>query len=349
MKYISICIVASCGLEVLPRCLESIRTQDFDDYEVIVVDASDHMLTGESGRDLSWIAGYCSSTAGMDIRHAFVPSEYGKLEAVRKAVMKADGLYVLMLEPQDTLCPHALSSLHDLTCHDHPDIVEGNIRCQISLEPADGNASEVLDGLSRMESLVNSGRTGLLFGSDILEEFLSARSCRGCLTGRIIRTELMLSSLRMLSSQYAVHGYDYLIYFSAAYLAQSFLRTDTDVYVMRIGNDAAQGRRISTLRDWEHICLASSMYSSIYGILMKFRKNFSDEEFRQLEETAYFHLVQSVIELEKSVSEDVKPKAWKMLRDFWGEDVFDSVLADLRCKGIIDLKSSDSPQHLTRK
>lgn len=343
MKYISICIILTNGPEKLPRCLDSIGTQDFDDYEVIIVDSTGYRFTLEMEEQLSGIADCYGKSHGMDIRYAFVPSEYGKLEAVRKAVMKADGLYFLMLEPGDILCTGALSSLHDISNPDHPDIVQGNIRCNMIPEPDAQEDSDVMDGLERLEKLVNAGRKGLLLEDDILDEFLSAGSSRGCLMGRIMRTELMLSSLSMLPVQYAVHGYDYLIYFSVAYLARSFLGTDLDVYEMNIGEDVSTERRISSLRDWEQICLASSLYSSIYGLLKRFGKDLTDEEYVRIEEQSYFHLVQGIIDLEKSVSEEMRPQAWEMLRSFWGDDVFDSVLVDLCNKGILDLKSWDFP------
>ncbi len=98
----SIIIPAYNAEAFLPRCLDSIFSQEFDDYEVIVIN------DGSSDGTAVLLEGYASKYPNM---HVFTQSNHGMATARNRGVNVAQGDYILFVDSDDELMPHALSNL----------------------------------------------------------------------------------------------------------------------------------------------------------------------------------------------------------------------------------------------
>lgn len=87
----------------LRRCIDSVLAQDFTDWEMVLVDDGS---TDASGA-------ICDEYAARDARMAALHSPNGGLPLAREAALRqARGEYVMFLDSDDWLLPHALSTLH---------------------------------------------------------------------------------------------------------------------------------------------------------------------------------------------------------------------------------------------
>lgn len=117
MPRISILIPVYNVEKYLSKCIESVLKQDFQDWEMILVD--------DGSSDRSGII--CDEYATQDCRIKVVHKENGGLiSARREGVISSSGTYLVFLDSDDTLTDGALSFLYDSIVKGY-DIVKGSI------------------------------------------------------------------------------------------------------------------------------------------------------------------------------------------------------------------------------
>lgn len=85
------------------QCLESLLQQDFDDFEIVAVDDGS---TDDSGR-------LCDEKAAQKARIRVIHTENrGVTAARREGVEQARGEYIMFVDADDRLLPHAISTLY---------------------------------------------------------------------------------------------------------------------------------------------------------------------------------------------------------------------------------------------
>lgn len=98
----------------LERCLGSILSQNFDDYEIILVD------DGSTDASPEICDRYAKEKCSVRVIH----QENGGLSCARNAgLAQAQGQYVWFVDSDDWIEPDALSLLHE-ACHEQPDMVK---------------------------------------------------------------------------------------------------------------------------------------------------------------------------------------------------------------------------------
>ena len=118
----------------LNRCIDSVLSQSFDDYELILVD--DGSPDG--------CPAICDAYAQKDARIKVIHKENGGLVSARQAgIREAVGEYVFHLDGDDAICEDALESAYHIIREMHPDIVSFSYRRCIN-----GEIGEVVDDLA---------------------------------------------------------------------------------------------------------------------------------------------------------------------------------------------------------
>ena len=101
---VSIVIPVYNKAEYISNCLESILQQDFDDFEIIVVDDGS---TDDSGR-------ICDEKSAQDSRIRVIHTENGGVTAARrKGVEQAAGEYIMFVDADDSLLTGAITTLYN--------------------------------------------------------------------------------------------------------------------------------------------------------------------------------------------------------------------------------------------
>ena len=110
------------------RCIDSVLTQSFSDYELILVDDGSPDMCGE----------ICDEYAKKDERIKVIHKENGGLVSARQAGIKeASGEYVFHLDGDDAICPDALESAYKIISETNADIVSFSYKCSINNQTGD--------------------------------------------------------------------------------------------------------------------------------------------------------------------------------------------------------------------
>jgi abequosyltransferase len=116
MTLISVCIPSYNRAEVLSELLDSILTQDFCDYEIVIAEDNSPQRS-----DIRAIASHYSQCHRGRIRYFENSINYGYDGNIRKLVELANGRYVLFMGNDDLLAPNALRSIAEAV-HIYPNI-----------------------------------------------------------------------------------------------------------------------------------------------------------------------------------------------------------------------------------
>ena len=160
----------------LCRCIDSVLSQSFGDYELILVD---------DGSPDNCPA-ICDEYAKKDARIKVIHKENGGLVSARQAgIVEAVGDYIFHLDGDDAICDGALESAYEIINEMHPDIVSFSHR-----RVMDGEAGEVVHDLAD-EGLYNRDEIKeKLYPSLLCNE--SMRSLLYFLWGKAIKRELAI-------------------------------------------------------------------------------------------------------------------------------------------------------------
>ena len=161
----------------LERCIESVREQDFDDFELILVD------DGSPDR----CPGICDEYAKIDQRIKVIHKENGGLVSARQIGIKiAQGEYILNLDSDDAITSDTLLSAYKIISDTHPDIISFSYICC-----DEGVLGEVIsdsadEGLYNKEKIKSCILPQLLMGSNM-------NHMTYYLAGKIIKRELLIT------------------------------------------------------------------------------------------------------------------------------------------------------------
>lgn len=160
---VSIVIPVYNKAEYISDCLESILQQDFDDFEIILVNDGS---TDDSGK-------ICDEKAAQESRIRVIQTENGGVtSARRKGVEQAKGEYIMFVDADDKLFPNAIKTLYKAIEDSNADEVIGTYKDQY------GNCYD-------------SGWRGFTPCEPLIRNILSIKNSFCVLWGIIFRKELL--------------------------------------------------------------------------------------------------------------------------------------------------------------
>lgn len=205
----------------IKRCIESVLSQSFFDFELILVDDGSPDRCGE----------LCDECAKKDERIKVIHKENGGLVSARQAGIRAAvGEYVVHLDGDDALCPDALESAERIIRETDADIVSFSYRCSVN-----GRIGEVVEDLAE-EGLYNKQE----IARQIFPKLLSDKNMKHIfyfLWGKAIRREL--AAKHQLNVNPAISLGEDLSCIVPCYLeAESVYMCRKAVYLYTIRNDS---------------------------------------------------------------------------------------------------------------
>ncbi len=228
MKY-SIIVPVYNVEDYLPECVNSILTQKYDDFELILVDDG-------SPDNCPHI---CDSYAKEDERVKVVHKENGGLSDARNAGVKvATGDYILFVDSDDYWnCPHVLKKINDVLMERKVDLV------QFGQEKLYQNDNKIVTGPQRNLSQFNGLPTSQVLSHLILNEKLTISACSMAVSRQFfVDNDLyFLKGLKTEDLEWAIRMY-------VREPEWSFI--DEYFYVYR----KQRGDSISSTVDYKHLC-----------------------------------------------------------------------------------------------
>ena len=316
---VSVCIPVYNSEPVLRRCLDSVINQDFQDFEIIVVN------DGSAGTDKAGLT--CKKIvkqaqkaypAPLKTRIKYIEhrNNLGLLEARRTAVHHASGEYICNVDSDDALTPGALTVLYETAKTNDADIVQGKTD-MYSTDPSVMQEKSV----QKKQKEYNKLAPGVLSGSEVFYGFMIRQNHIGLLWAKLFRRETYLRAFSYIPFTNCVMAEDLLQYFFIAYEAKKYVGIQDIVYSYTVDTGISSSKKITDLSRWEQICSTANVFTIIFSAIKQFPQlMLSSEQMEAFRLQSRSYLVSNLQQLKSSVVPELQEEAHNLLCEYWGED-----------------------------
>lgn len=322
---ISVCIPVFNSEKMLRRCLDSVISQNFRDFEIVIVNDGS-AGTDENGSTCRKIVKQAEKDCKRLRKEKKLPavpfnytehrSNLGLLEARRTAVQNAQGTYICILDSDDMLLPDALAVMYEAALRSDADIVQAHT--DIYYENSDSSFGE---RIKEIDSRYNSVFEGELSGSEIFDSFLVAHSHIGLLWAKLIRRSVYLKALEHIPFTHCVMSEDMLQYFFIAHEAKKYVGIKNTLYRYTIDTGISSNMKITDLARWEKVCTTANVFAIIFEVVKEYPTGaFTDSQMEALRLQSRSYLVNNIQQMRSYVIPELQTEARAMLCDYWGED-----------------------------
>lgn len=351
---VSVCIPV-CGTErYLDSCLESVAAQDFEAIEIIVVDdggeeafspEEDALQAGQIVKAFKKRNKKRVSSVKF-IKHG---KNRGLVEARRSALYAAEGSYVMFVDSDDFLPPGAVRALFDVAEKTGADIVHGRTKVCMEGSVESGIASQALNEsfpllkkrAEEMDFKANRVFEGGLNGRRIFDEFLVETNICGFLWGKIFTRSLCLEAFSKIPPVFCTFGEDFLTFFFLSLFAQRYEGIEACVYCYNADTGISSNRTISSLAEWEKVCSTASVFTVLFNWIEDEASaapsssgqeslpaaELTEEETDKVRQMCRWYAANNLAQLDNAVDMRLREEAYRMLCDYWGVKMINSVKA----------------------
>lgn len=315
LPIISVCIPVFNTERYLEGCLTSVLNQDFSDFEIIVVsDCSKGK--DECGRDCKKIIKQVQKSTSIPINFIQHSKNRGILEVRRTAYFAAVGKYITYVDSDDILTPNALSSLYNACVQSGADIVHGT--------SVGGTFDENLEFTPSKQNRYSLITYETFENEQIIKEWLVGQKFTANVWGKLIARELYEKAFAEIPYTTCNLAEDYLMFFFLAVNAKKYVGIKDKVYLYREEGGMSSRRTIDTLHQWTLICSSASVFSIISTWLNDNKTESSElpidsDVVDVIKRSTQYYLANNLMCFSNSVADSIKPEAYSMLCDFWGE------------------------------
>lgn len=323
---ISICIPVYNAEKTLQRALESVVSQSFTDWEIIVVNDGSPGRD-ESGRDCHKILTQFRKShkiPGKRVIYREHRTNLGLLEARRTAVEASNTDYIFMLDSDDELLPQALQTLYEAAVQTGADIVHGGAEV-IARENA--SDSIIQKRVAEMHKKANNIYAGQLTGQDIFDGFLVQNNHTGFLWAKLIKKDTYQAALFHIPFSNCVFAEDFLQYFFISYEAQKYLGINQSLYRYYVDDGISSFQKITDLERWKKICSTANVFTILFQVVKELPSyRYSEQEKQALQQQSCSYLANNIKQLQEAVLPDLQPAAKELLCEYWGKDFVELML-----------------------
>lgn len=316
---ISVCIPVYNTEQLLESCIMSVLKQEVPqgikpgNFIEILVLSDGSISKTESGEE---IVRRLKKFTKFKIRFYEHTENRGLLEARRSMVYLAKGKYIFNLDSDDTLPPQSLKFLYNNAISSCADIVHG-----MAEVVASEDASEKLK--EAYYKKVNNVFIGELSGFQIFDGFLLQGNHMPFLWGKLINRQVYIKAFEHIPYIECTLNEELVQYFWLSYEAKKYFGIQEKVYNYSISTGITSHIKITDLSRWKKICSAAGAFTAIYTELENLesggQKILSSKQDEALSFRCIMSLKNSLVQLENCVSEELKPEALELLKEFWGE------------------------------
>lgn len=326
---ISVCLPVYETEPYLEACLRSVITQDFDSFEILVLnDAS--FGRDERGRSAKKIVRAMekeckkvrklSGLAPVEIHYLEHNENRGLVEVRRTLVYEAHGKYILQCDSDDQLEAGALKALAkelSTVAATECDIVHGT------------STAGIFDSENKFtpaaENRYGAIHYGKLEGREIFTRWLLGKEFTGTSWGKLISRELFLKAFENIPYTECNMAEDFLLFFFISLNAKAYTGIEAKVYRYRLDSGMTGTRKISTALAWRKICSAASVFAIISQFMQNKPEAFSNEEVEEVRRRTVFYLNNNLKQLRETVLPEIYDKAYAMLCEYWGTEFVERV------------------------
>ena len=344
---ISVCIPVFDTEPFLEQCLRSVITQDFEEFEVVVVsDAS----RGRNGR--GWSAKKIVKRVSKESRAlrkslglAMVPLRFiehsenrGLVEARRTLVYEARGKYILQCDSDDVLEEGALKSLWSAATT----VVES---VETSIDIVHGTSTAGYFDSENQFTPAKQNRYGQIHygpleGHEIFRRWLIGGEFTSNSWGKLIKKEIFVQAFENIPYTQCNMAEDVLIFFFISQFAKSYIGIEDKVCRYRIDSGMSSARKIDTTRKWRMVCSAASVFTILSEWIKAHPADFGEDEVAEIKKKTAFYLANNLKQMKETVAPELQNQALEILKEYWGESFVEKMLPS-----VIQPVTQTSPQN----
>ena len=324
---ITVCIPVYATEPYLLQCLRSVYSQDFADFEIVVVsDAS--RGKDEKGRGTKKIVKAAQKECDclrkekglprVQIRFVEHHENRGCVEVRRTLVYESKGEFLAMIDSDDEYMEGALTALYGAALSNNADIVHGTFV----------SGAYDSEGIFHATEMTKCGKIfyGSKDGIEIARSWF-AGLFNGNVCGKLIAKTVYEKAFAQIPYTECNMADDLLIFFFVGMNARRYVGIENKIYRYRINSGMSSHRKIDTLRKWRLICTSSSVFS-IISMWIKENNSAKEgteplltaEDLDHLGRVTLSYLASNIHQLEDSVVPELQEDARRMLYEFWGEE-----------------------------
>ena len=333
---VSVCVPVCGTQKYLADCLKSIADQQFEDFEVVIVEDEDDSKQKKALEKLTQkiLKEFKKQIKGRRIFVQFIKHDKnrGLVEARRSAVLAAKGKYFMFVDSDDTLKADAIKTLWQAADKSGAEIVHGTAEVSFCGDVSDKNYA-----LKRKEVMSKKCERvfyGKLTEKEILKAFLVEKSCSGFLWAKLFERELCIKAFERIPFVYCTFGEDFLTFFYLALFAKTYEGIPAKVYNYTVNTGISSAKKIDSLEEWKKVCSTASVFTIILNDIQtdeQLRKALTEEEILAVKNECRFFAKNNLQQLNAVVEPELKQQAKIELCEWWGSSIIESVEKEL-CK-----------------
>ena len=330
---ISVCVPVYATENVLKPCLCSIASQNFDSFEIILVDdcspgVKDSKLTVKAV--VKEIQKEFSSIKIKVVQHK---KNRSLLEARRTGFLNSSGKFITFVDSDDELLPNALSVMYENAIKNNADIVHCNSQITFKDDEKDFIRQEIT-------SKVQQVKDGILENSEIMHSFMfkSENSHNGFVWAKLYSRQLVEKVFENLPMMYCTLGEDLCLSFFFNLFAKKYVGLPQEkVYKYNYVTGISVYRKNISPRQFEQSCSVSSVFTILFSYLNDMLQTQLDKNEEQsllmykkaLQEKCMNFVKQNIDMLKNSVENENYEECRNILLDYWGENLINRIETNL--------------------
>ena len=323
---ISVCVPAYATENVLKTCLCSIAGQNFDSFEIIIVDdcspgVKDSKITVEA-----IVKEVQKEFPAVPLKFVKHKKNRSLLEARRTGFINSCGDFITFVDSDDELLPNALSVMYENAVKNQADFVHCNSQITFTDDEKAFIRQEITDKVQQVYD-------GVLENSDIMSSFMfkSEKSHNGFVWAKMYSRDLVNQVFNEIPMMYCTLGEDLCLSFFFNLFAKKYVGLpQTKVYKYNYVTGISVYRKNLSVKQFEQSCSVSTVFTVLFSYLNDLLQTcqLKDEEQsilmykKVLQEKCINFAKNNILMLDNSVSKENYQECRDVLLEYWGEDIF---------------------------
>jgi len=332
---ISICIPVYNGEKFLRRCLDSIASQTFKDFEIVVVDDCSSG-TDDKGWNCKKICKVFTKQNKIKVNYLRNSRNMGSIDARRNAVYEAKGEYIFCVDCDDALKPECLAVLAEKLKETKADIIQcgadvvfaSDEVCKDEINHQIKHSDFEIENRDGWQKKVNRLIEGEVLYPDLFNTTITGNKIFFGMWGKLINREVFISAFEQIPPCYCVWGEDYVLYFYLAYFAKKYVGIKDKLYLYSVDTGISADIKIDKLEKWTKICTAASAFAIIFGAINSGEIQITSEQHEAVQIQCNLYVLSEFRYFKYFVSDELKKAAWEVFCEYWGKDYLEKTLLD---------------------
>ena len=330
---ISVCVPVYATENVLKTCLCSIAGQNFDSFEIIIVDDCSPGVKDSKITVKSVVKEIQKEFSSVKIKVVQHKKNRSLLEARRTGFLNSSGKFITFVDSDDELLQNALSVMYENAIKNNADIVHCNSQITFKDDEKDFIRQEIT-------SKVQQVKDGILENSEIMHSFMfkSENSHNGFVWAKLYSRQLVEKVFETLPMIYCTLGEDLCLSFFFNLFAKKYVGLPQEkVYKYNYVTGISVYRKNISPRQFEQSCSVSSVFTILFSYLNDMLQTQLDKNEEQsllmykkaLQEKCMNFVKQNIDMLKNSVENENYEECRNILLDYWGENLINRIETNL--------------------